>query len=142
MAARCQYQKSGPCAVETQYLNAVSAPILRLLQDPDIPALTEVEFLDFGLKLLPLYHDLIRVKLAIAALSNVVLSSKSHGVRVHPLYKERREILRAIEGLDITNVLREKFRDFNMKDITPRLSSEELERDGDPDFADSLMGGR
>ena len=133
---RCDYRKTGHCSMETQYLNAVTAPVVRMLQDPDIPVLTEIEFLDFGLKFLPLYHDLVRIKMAILALYEVTVDG-AQGVRVHPLFREKREIIKAIEALEITKVLRERFK--NLKNVTPFMSPEELELEGNPNLADQLM---
>jgi len=138
LSKKCQYIKRGYCAIEVQYLNAVCSPVLRLLQDPAVPALTEIEFLEFGLKYLPLHHDLIRIKRAIAALSDILVVTQRGGIQVHPLYREKREVIKSIEGLDITRVLREHFIKHNLRDVTPMLSDADLEQYGDPDFADSL----
>ena len=132
---RCTYTKNGPCSMEVQYLNAVSGPVVRMLQDPAIPPLTEIEFLDFGLKYLPLCHDLVRIKKAILVLDSV-LTESSQGIKVHPLFKEKRDIIKAIENLHITDVLRKKFR--NLKNVSPGYSSDEMDEWGDPDLAEEL----
>jgi len=142
LSERCQYVKKGFCSVESQYLSAITAPVLKLLDESSAARLTELDWQDFGLKMIPLYHDLIKVKKAEAALCSVIVYS-SHGVRMHPLYREKRDIIKAIDSLDISKLLKEKFRELGMKDVTPAGAGpdvgELLEQHGDPDFADSLM---
>lgn len=140
LVKRCDYVKTGLCSMETQYLNAVTAPVVRMLQgdNKNVSMLSEMEFLDYGLKCLPLYHDLVRVKMAILALDAIVVDG-AQGVRVHPLFREKREIIKAIEGLDITRVLRERFK--SIKNVTPGedMSPKEREQEGNPDLARQLM---
>lgn len=142
LAQRCRYVKKGHCMVESRYLGVVCNPVIKLLKSPDVH-LTELDWLDFGLKQVPLYQDLIRVKKEKAALDSVLINTV-HGVKVHPLFKEARDIMKAIDSLPITRLLREKFRELGLKDVTSVIgdtpADELMERDGDPDFADSLMG--
>ena len=141
LAERCQYVKKGFCSVESHYLNAITAPVLKLLDGDCEARLTEMDWLDFGLKMIPLYHDLIKAKKVAAALDNILIDS-SHGVKMHPIFKEKRDIIKAIDSLSITKVLRDKFSELGIKDITLGKDSsidELMEQEGDPDFVDSLM---
>jgi len=141
LANRCRYAKKGHCAVESRYLYVVCNPIVQLLKNPEVQ-LTELDWLDFGLKLVPLYHDLIRVKKAEAILDSILVDSV-HGVKVHPLLKEKRDIIKAIDSLDITKTLKDRFRELGMKDVISGKGpsvDEIMEQEGDPNFADSLMG--
>lgn len=141
LSPRCQYIKKGFCSVESNYLNAITKPVLKLLDEKCEVRLTELDWQDFGLKVVPLYHDLIRVKKEKAALDRILIES-AHGVKVHPLFKEMRDIIRAIDSLEITRILKDKFKEMGIKDVTPATGpsiEETMEQDGDPGFADSLM---
>ena len=142
LAKRCQYIKKGFCSVESHYLNAITAPVLKLLDKNCEVRLTEMDWLDFGLKMIPLFHDLIKVRKVAAALDDILIDSP-HGVKMHPVFKEKRDIIKAIDSLGITKILKDKFEELGIKNVTPTGGpsvDEIMEQDGDPDFADSLMG--
>ena len=138
---RCGYVKKGYCTAESKYLKAVTDPVIKeLLQAEQGPVLTILEWLDYGLKLVPLWHDLARVCIALSGADGRVSG------RVLTLMREKRQIIRAIDRLEIQRTLMDKFEELGVvpeKNVTlpgeGGLTEEQIayyEEHGDPDFAE------
>lgn len=110
----CPYTKGKLCKIEVMYLKAIVTPVLDNLQDGH---LTRMQWLDFGLKLVPLYNDLVRIKKALIT-ADVLLYDRGKTI-INPLFKEKREIIKCIEGLEITKDVRDKFRELGVRDPVP-----------------------
>ena len=138
---RCPYKKTKLCKVEIMYLNSVTKPVMASLQ---VGHLTQAQWLDFGLKLVPLFHDLVRIKKMLIDADTILVEKGS--TRINPLFSEKRKIIRCIESLEITKELRGKFAELGIRDPLPSGASE-LEKDddeehmmkvGDPDYVAAL----
>lgn len=86
-----QASGSQPCGIEVQYLRSVSRPFFELIdkvQDPFVEQWV-------GLHLVPLYHQLVKLKKYERGLLSPII--KSHGTeRVHSVYREIRGVIKAI----------------------------------------------
>jgi hypothetical protein len=90
----CEFKAVGPCRIEKDYLLAVLEPYNELLVEEADPILNQW----LGLHLIPLYHDLIRLKMAKMAYDEVVFSSKFGSITVNPLIHELRAQMKAIRN--------------------------------------------
>ena len=123
------------CRLEADYLDTIIEPVMGLMADKEF---RETDRLDFGMKYIPLYQDLIRVKKELIALELLTVGTKV-GIQVTPLLREKREIIRAIEGLAFTKRLREMFAMKGVKKVSSKDVEEFLEG-GDPGHVEALRG--
>ncbi|MDX9788991.1 MAG: hypothetical protein RBT11_19610 [Desulfobacterales bacterium] len=94
MAALCPYAKTGICKVEQQYIRAVFSPLNELIEaSPNAFVFNQV-----GLQLIPLYHHLIKLKMIELSIGRdgMVYKDPKGQLKVHPIYKEIRDTMNAI----------------------------------------------
>ena len=131
----CPYVKKGKCSLEVNYMNNVFNNINKMND-----MFTDIEMQRFGLHLVPLYHQLIRMKKEAYSLRRVSVSSKQGVVAIHPIFGEIREILRSIgkemRELGVNEKWKKKFgRDAKM--LTD-VDMDYLMEQGDPNFYDKM----
>ena len=88
----CDYPRDCKCGIEKAYLTAVLQPYNELLIEAADPVLNQW----LGIHLIPLYHDLIRIKMAKLQYDSVVLSGPMGRITVNPLLQELRLQITAI----------------------------------------------
>lgn len=88
----CTYEHSGKCGIERDYLKSVLEPFNAILTEEEDPILNQW----LGLHLIPLYHDLIRIKKAKLIYDEVIMKEFGGGMKVNPLFGELRQQVRMI----------------------------------------------
>jgi len=131
----CPYVKKGKCSLEVNYMNNVFNNINRISD-----MFSDIEMQRFGLHLIPLYHQLIRMKKEAYSLKSVSTRSKQGVVAIHPIFGEMREIFRSISkemrDLGIAEKWAKKFgRSTKMVDD---IDIEDLLERGDPGFYEKI----
>jgi len=133
----CPYKKRSDvkCMVELKYVNSVFDLFIGAnMEDMDAIALNRA-----GLMLIPLYHQLVKLKIAAYGVRNpiVVLSNKT--ITIHPVYKETREVMKTINS-----ILKDTFKSAKpvKEDIPPEFDPvfERAMEQGDPDQYEDLYG--
>ncbi len=82
----------GICRVEQKYMHYNIQPFLGLLQKiPDDFVVQTV-----GMHLIPLYHDLVQLKMEKARISSVTYSDSKGTIRIHPVYDQLLKTHKAI----------------------------------------------
>jgi hypothetical protein len=127
----CPYAKSGKCSVETKYLKAIFESITEeMVKQMTQPLLNKVT-----LHLIPLFHQLIRFQITAYSVAEPVYETRLGVVKVHPIFKEIRECIKAIEntqksmGLDLEYIAAMSQTIGDMRNL--KRSNPEL---GDPDY--------
>jgi hypothetical protein len=98
-------ENGGKCPVQLEYIRQTANVILNCFEDMD-----DVVAFKVGAHLIPLYNDLIFLKLERAGLRRATLTGNRGNVSVHPVIKELRETHRRITstwkeiGLDFGDV--------------------------------------
>lgn len=92
----CPYEKGDhvKCGVQVEYLSSITELIIKNFGKE----LSETELYRIGMHLIPMYNVLCKIKIALAGNWDVVLTSAKGNVTVHPLMKEFREQVKAIEN--------------------------------------------
>ena len=91
----CPYIKDSraKCAVEKKYLEAVVSGIISMIRED----MTQLVLNKITLHLLPLFQQLVRFQIEAYAVTDVVYTTDRGQVRTHPIFKEIRETIKAIE---------------------------------------------
>ena len=89
---KCTYGRTGKCMVQVKYLNAVFAPLQEIIETVGDPIMMQM----IGLHLVPLYHQLVKMKMVEMTVKDPVLDDAKGGKRTHPVYKEMRDIMKSI----------------------------------------------
>ncbi len=135
----CDFKSKGPCRIEKDYLTAVLEPYNKLLYEEADPVLNQW----VGLHLIPLYHDLIRIKMGKVLHEEVLYKSMSGKVSVNPLLGELRAQLRAIRveltDSGIMNLLRKRGHIGGVVDRALKLSKD-YDVDGEPGYYEKMSG--
>jgi len=138
----CPYQKKGRCKLEQTYMKKVFEGV-----DPSSPdgvgdMLNGIERQRVGYHLMPLYHQLIRMKKIAYAVKDITYVNKQGSRSVDPSFKEIREILRCINGelkdLKINEKWEKKYGATGVMDLGTGVGIEELMEKGDKNFYSSL----
>jgi len=91
---KCPYAKVGKCSVEMGYLEAVKRTLLDMVgRDMTQEILNKIT-----LHLMPLFHQLVRFQIHAYSISEVCYTTSRGLLKVHPIFKEIRETIRAIEA--------------------------------------------
>lgn len=123
----CVYEKKKKCALRKAYINSVIESFVKALEKKD-----EVTMMRVGLLLMPLYTNLINLKLASYDMNGRV----RYGKGVDPVMKEMRETIKQIDGMLVDLGLAVS----NGKGKVTGKPNNFL--DGDGDYYDELINGR
>lgn len=139
---KCSKKQDGEgCVIEKDYLSYIMEPVFKYLEND----LDEYDLVELGMKYIRLHHNLVRVQKEILA-TNVMEKTK-YGIKVNPLLMEERNLLQAIESLDINKLLRMRVK-TKVKEITAGISLGNGKRttvvevldDSDTTYTDRLAG--
>ena len=84
--------KTKKCGIERYYIRTIVEPFAQLAQELKDPFIMHW----IGLHLVPLYHHLVKFKKVERALSNPMDKTRMGDLRVHPIYREIRNTIKAI----------------------------------------------
>ena len=139
----CPYQKKGRCKLEQTYMNNIFLNLIN--PDPKRgigDRLNDIELQRVGIHLIPLYHQLIRMKKEAYAVENISHVNKQGSIKIHPVFGEIREIIRCIakeiSDLKINDKWEKKYGPAGVMDLGTGVGIEELMEKGDPNFYSSL----
>lgn len=85
------------CLIQSQYMNYIYRSTF--LREDRESKLTEERIHKYGLLIVPLYLQLIKLKIVELSLHNPMIVNDKGGTSVHPVYKEIRETIKSINGL-------------------------------------------
>jgi len=91
---KCPYQKVGKCTVEAKYLEAVMDSYMDMVKKD----LNQELLNAFTLRLLPLFHQLVRFQIFAYSVDEVFYTTARGLVKPHPVFKEIRETIKSIEA--------------------------------------------
>ena len=138
----CSYKDVNPgterptkkCGVERYYMGVVFKPFGELVEKVKDPFIMQW----VGLHIIPLYHQLIKLKKFERSLDSPMDTTIKGDVRAHPVLKEIRTVIAAIRAEWKSSGMMEIARDEGyMSDSLPApLDDDDLE--GDSDYHDSL----
>ena len=114
--AKCKYEKAGPCSVQAEYIGMVTAKLGKIAAVD-----SEVDSVRVGMLIVPLFQQLIRLKMEEYCTS--VLGGKSG--KANPIFKETRETIKTID-----QILSKLGGDGRNGGGKRKLRSEELGEDG------------
>jgi len=140
----CPYVRKGRCALEITYMNTVYDNLISPNPERGIAdQLSDIELQRVGIHLIPLYHQLIRMKKEAYAVKQMVHENKQGTLKVHPIFAEIRDVIKCISKEMHDLKINEKFeRKYGRMGGAPSLggaqSIEELLEQGDPGFYDKL----
>lgn len=131
---KCPYEKAGKCRVEITYLKALTDSLLEDIGD----AMDQRLLNKITLQLFPLFQQLIRLQIYAYSIENVVYETARGTPAVHPIFKEIRDTIRAIEstqrsmGMDseFLNAFNNFYADRGYKDGM---------KSANPDYGDSSL---
>ena len=136
----CGYEKFGKCSVEMKYTSAVFDSIMEDIGDK----LTDRFLNKVSLHLMPLFGMLVKMKKVALSISNPTYETLQGAKKIHPIFREIREIISAIErtqrsmGLDGEYLqAKEIFRRGGEGPKDPG-SWEKPSAEGDPSYVDEL----
>jgi hypothetical protein len=140
---KCSKKQDGEgCVIEKEYLEYIMQPIFKYLEDD----LDEYDLVELGMKYIRLHHNLVRVQKEILG-TDIISENKYGNIKVNPLLAEERNILQAIDSLEINRLLRKKVK-TRVKEITSgvvmgsdkRSTVVEILDDSDTTYTDRLAG--
>ena len=138
----CPYVKEGRCSLERTYMNGIYNTLISPHPNQGIAdMLSDIELQRVGIHLIPLYHQLIRLKKEAFAVKQMTVTNKQGSVNIHPVFKEIREVIRCIskeiKEIGINEKWKRKY--GGVVNIEGGSGSiEELMEQGDPNFYDHL----
>ena len=138
--ATCGYKTDKKlCGAETAYLRAVTDSIVKSLPEKSVDQLLLNKI---SLHLLPLYHQLIVLKMESYSLKQITYTNNQGSKKIVPHFKEIREIIKAIEATQKAmglgdEYLKAKAMKGKLKDVGPELSEAPLE--GSEEYYDTLF---
>ena len=91
---KCPYVKEGKCSVEVKYLDAILKSLLAIPGEK----MTQPMLNKISLHLMPLFHQLIRFQIRAYSVEDVCYETVQGAIKVHPIFKEIRGTLKAIES--------------------------------------------
>ena len=142
----CPYTKKGRCNLEQNYMNVIFNNLIHPNPDKGIAdQLNDIELQRVGIHLIPLYHQLIKMKKEAYSVRDISHVNKQGSIKIHPIFAEIREIIRCISkeinDLNINGKWERKFgKGGGVMDLGSGIGVEELLQHGDPDFTASLSG--
>jgi len=92
----CPYVQNSKykCSVEMKYIEAVVSSIQTMIRED----MTQLVLNKITLHLLPLFQQLVRFQIEAYAVDRTIYTTSRGQIRVHPLFKEIRETIKAIEA--------------------------------------------
>lgn len=139
----CPYQKNGRCKLEMTYMNKIFQNLVN--PDPNkgiADQLNDIELQRVGIHLIPLYHQLIKMKKEAFAVRDISHVNKQGSIKIHPVFAEIREIIRCIskemKDLDINGKWEKKHGAGPITIGGSGPSIEELMEKGDPGYYESI----
>lgn len=131
------------CIVERKYLDYVLAPVFKYLEQE----LDEYDLVELGIKYIRLHHNLVRVQKEIMASRVIIKDGKN--IKINPLLAEERNLMQAIEGLDINRLLRrrvkvkvgEQLGNVMLGGRNVTTTTIEVLDESDTNYTDKLAGG-
>ena len=91
----CNYDKEGLCGVEEWYVNAIFAVLAGFAERSGDVLVKQW----LGFHVMPLYHQLVKLKKlewAVSAVGRMEFQTKMGDWKIHPVYREIRDTIRAI----------------------------------------------
>jgi hypothetical protein len=82
------------CGLQHKYMDTIA----RMIQDNFVLRMTEPQLFRIGTELIPLYMILARLKMVELGTKSPEITTLRGEVRIHPVYREIRETMRAIES--------------------------------------------
>ena len=140
----CPYAKKGKCSIESTYMNNVFDNLVNPNPERGVAdQLNDIELQRVGLHLIPLYHQLIKMKKEAYAVRDISHVNKQGSIKIHPVFAEIREIIRCISKEIKDLGINEKWeRKFGKAGGAPNLGTgigvEELMARGTPGFYESI----
>ena len=140
----CPYGKVGLCTLERNYMNNIFNNLISANPERGIAdQLSDIELQRVGIHLIPLYHQLIRMKKEAYAVKQMVHENKQGTLKVHPIFAEIRDVIKCISremhDLKINEKFERKYgRMGGLQNAGGAQSIEELLEQGDPGFYDKL----
>jgi len=140
----CSYSKKGSCSIEKHYMNAIFDMLITSDSKRGIfDKLDDIELWRVGFHLIPLYHQLIRMKKVAYAVEQIAKTDKKGVLKIHPVFSEIRAIIKDV-AKEIRDLrLNEKWAEkFGGEGGGPRPgpSMEEMMENGDPNYYDEMAG--
>jgi len=91
----CHHDKSvgAKCGVQTEYMEVVTEIIVRNFKEE----LSEGDLYRVGMHLIPMYNVLCKLKIAMVGVIDPVVTTARGSVAMHPIFKEFRQQIKAIE---------------------------------------------
>lgn len=139
----CPYTKKGRCSLEQNYMNNVFGNLVN--PDPKkgiADQLNDIELQRVGIHLIPLYHQLIKMKKEAFSVRNISHVNKQGSIKIHPVFAEIREIIRCIskemKDLNINEKWEKKYGAGPITIGGSGPSIEELMEKGDPGYYESI----
>lgn len=130
----------GLCKVEQRYLRQNLNPFLKLIQK--VPDEFVVQII--GMHIIPLYSDLVQLKMEKAALEEISYEDAKGTIRIHPVYdqlaKTHKEIMNVWKTSKLQNVA-EAVGFFHSKEGYIENSGDDF-LNGDPDSYDEMSSGK
>jgi len=138
----CPYEKGGKCRLEVKYMNNIFDNLISCDPERGIGDLcNDVELQRVGLHLIPLYHQLIRMKKEAYSVQRISHVNKQGSIKIHPVFAEIREILRCIgkeiRDLGVNDKWKKKYGGVAPVGGQGQSMEELLER-GDPGYYESM----
>ncbi len=125
------------CGVERYYMGVVFKPFFGLVEKTKDPFVMQW----VGLHIIPMYHQLIKLKKVERSLKSPMDTTIKGDVRVHPVLKEIRSVIAAIRAEWKASGLMEVARDEGYLGSMPApLGDGVAELEGDGSYHDSLYG--
>lgn len=135
----CKFKQGGLCGAEQSYLRSVVDSIVKTLPPKSVDQLLLNKI---SLHLLPLYHQLMILKMETYSLKSVAYTNNQGSKKIVPHFKEIREIIKAIETTQKSmglgdEYLRAKNMRGKLQDVGPDSSAPSL--DGQENYYDTLF---
>lgn len=91
---KCPYAKFGKCTVERGYLEAVQNSMFDMIKQD----MTQELLNGITLRLLPLFHQLVRFQIFAYSVEDVCYITTRGLLKMHPVFREIRDTIKAIEA--------------------------------------------
>jgi len=138
----CEYAKREMCTLEAKYMDVVFNMLISENKDIGITdQLDDIELWRVGFHLIPLYHQLIRLKkVAYTVDQRLTQTDKQGKLSIHPVFKEIRAVLQSIskeiKELKLNEKWKKKFGKMGGPGAGPDI--EDLFEHGDPSYYDKM----
>jgi len=146
----CPYEgtkkRQSKCQIEVQFLNGVFGTLFDPGSDKNLSGvLNDLEFQRVCTTLMPLYHQLVRMNKEAYTVKRVSYVNKQGSIAMHPVFREQREIIKSInaEMRELKLIERWEKHFGSAKSLKMKgMSIEDMFETGDPDYYNSMAGGK